>query len=87
MATTTVPSLPHTAQALGDEDRKSDYVEDVNPSEPAESYVAPRPPIDYSSVGAFCASLWRRFCSLWTKRFILSLIAHDVERPTTIHEL
>ena len=41
--------------------------------------VAPtRPPIDYSSVGAFSSSMWRRFTSLWTRRFILSLLAGQV---------
>lgn len=37
-----------------------------------------RPPIDYSSVRAFSRSMWRRFASLWTKRFILSLLAGQV---------
>lgn len=39
---------------------------------------AARPPLDYSSVSAFCSSLWRRFTSIWTKRFIWSLIAGQV---------
>ncbi|KAI0256001.1 DUF914-domain-containing protein [Lactifluus subvellereus] len=34
--------------------------------------------IDYSSVGAFFCSSWRRFKSLWTRRFILSLLAGQV---------
>ena len=37
-----------------------------------------RPPLDYSSTGAFLASVWRRFASLWTKRFIWSLLAGQV---------
>lgn len=37
--------------------------------------VAARPPLDYTSVPGFCYSLWRRFRSIWTKRFILSLLA------------
>ncbi|KAI0821548.1 hypothetical protein BC629DRAFT_1461872 [Irpex lacteus] len=37
-----------------------------------------RPPIDYSSIGGFARSIWRRFVSLWTKRFILSLLAGQV---------
>jgi len=37
-----------------------------------------RPPIDYSSVGAFFHSSWRRFKSLWTRRFVLSLLAGQV---------
>ncbi len=34
-----------------------------------------RPPLDYSSPLAFFASLGRRFSSIWTKRFVLSLLA------------
>lgn len=34
----------------------------------------PRPPVDYSSFGAFCSSSWTRFKSLWTKRFTWALI-------------
>ncbi|KAI0292292.1 DUF914-domain-containing protein [Russula brevipes] len=37
-----------------------------------------RPAIDYSSVGAFCHSSWRRFLSLWTRRFILSFVGGQV---------
>jgi solute carrier family 35, member F1/2 len=37
-----------------------------------------RPPIDYSSLGALSSSIWRRFKSLWTKRFTFSLIAGQV---------
>src|SRR6266566_8573525 len=37
-----------------------------------------RPPIDYSSFDAFCHSTWRRFLSLWTRRFILSLLSGQV---------
>ncbi|KAI0693191.1 hypothetical protein C8T65DRAFT_66391 [Cerioporus squamosus] len=37
-----------------------------------------RPPLDYSSPGAFLASVWRRFASLWTKRFVWSLLAGQV---------
>ena len=44
---------------------------------PDDQYVA-RPPIDYSSVGAFFHSTWRRFLSLWTRRFVLSLLAGQV---------
>jgi len=33
-----------------------------------------RPPLDYSSVDAFFSSLWRRFKSLWTRRFTFALL-------------
>ena len=40
--------------------------------------VPVRPPLDYTSVYAFAASLWQRFTSIWTKRFIYSLLAGQV---------
>jgi solute carrier family 35 protein F1/2 len=42
-----------------------------------DQYIA-RPPIDYSSFDAFFRSTWRRFLSLWTRRFVLSLLAGQV---------
>lgn len=33
-----------------------------------------RPPVDYSSFGAFFSSAWARFKSLWTKRFTFALL-------------
>ena len=44
----------------------------------ANNESSSRPPLDYSSVGAFYASVWRRFVSLWTKRFVWSLLAGQV---------
>ncbi|KAI0664203.1 DUF914-domain-containing protein [Cubamyces menziesii] len=47
-----------------------------SPSAPHDDVrLAVRPPLDYSSAPAFARSVWRRFASLWTKRFILSLLA------------
>jgi len=37
-----------------------------------------RPPIEYSSFGAFTSSLKRRIKSIWTRRFVLSLLAGQV---------
>jgi len=59
---------------------KHDYAEDVvniNVSD-TEHYPAPRPPIDYSSLSTFRKSCWARFTSLWTRRFVLSLLAGQV---------
>ncbi|KAH9983912.1 DUF914-domain-containing protein, partial [Russula compacta] len=47
------------------------------PPLPNDQFVA-RPPIDYSSVDAFFHSSWRRFLSIWTRRFALSLLAGQV---------
>lgn len=63
---------PYERPASSQEDKKDFLDEPAN----VEVDAAPtRPPIDYSSVGAFFSSMWRRFVSLWTKRFILSLLA------------
>ncbi|EKM81801.1 hypothetical protein AGABI1DRAFT_54807 [Agaricus bisporus var. burnettii JB137-S8] len=37
-----------------------------------------RPPIEYTSLSAFATSFGRRWKSIWTKRFILSLLAGQV---------
>ncbi|KZT65617.1 DUF914-domain-containing protein [Daedalea quercina L-15889] len=67
-------------------DSKKDYADISDPAEVSpptlvsqsgvqDVVIEARPPLDYSSPRAFCRSLWRRFCSIWTKRFILSLFA------------
>jgi hypothetical protein len=58
------------------DDKKSVTEESVSPL--ASDQVVARPEIDYSSVDAFFSSSWRRFVSLWTRRFILSLLAGQV---------
>ncbi|KAH9851934.1 hypothetical protein C2E23DRAFT_757721 [Lenzites betulinus] len=66
------------------EDVKTDRVESPfdTPALPgnqqAVAQVTVRPPLDYSSAHAFVTSAWRRFKSLWTRHFILSLIAGQV---------
>lgn len=50
--------------------------EDVLPAGTTHAVV--RPPIDYSSPGALVRSTWRRFASLWTRRFTLALLAGQV---------
>ncbi|KAJ7733248.1 solute carrier family 35 member SLC35F1/F2/F6 [Mycena maculata] len=42
---------------------------------PSTEPTSQRPPIDYTSVSAFFGSSARRFKSLWTRRFTLSLLA------------
>ena len=37
-----------------------------------------RPPIEYSSFNGWLSSVWARWKSLWTRRFIFSLIAGQV---------
>ncbi|KAH9167482.1 DUF914-domain-containing protein [Lactarius sanguifluus] len=58
------------------DDKKSVTDESISPL--ADDQVVVRPEIDYSSVGAFCSSSWRRFASIWTRRFVLSLLAGQV---------
>ncbi|KAI0792097.1 DUF914-domain-containing protein [Abortiporus biennis] len=65
------------------DDRKSYVDETVTVPEFPDDSETPqvhhsRPPIDYTSVPGFFRSTWKRFESLWTKRFILSLIAGQV---------
>ncbi|KZV88332.1 DUF914-domain-containing protein [Exidia glandulosa HHB12029] len=40
--------------------------------------AAVRPPVEFSSPAAFASSSWRRFASIWTRRFTLSLLAGQV---------
>lgn len=73
IASTTVVDRPSV-------DSKQDYV-DESINDPGHTDLTPldiRPPLDYSSVGGFCSSLWKRFASIWTKRFVLSLLAGQV---------
>jgi len=58
-------------------DEKKSVTEGSVSSPPGDRFIA-RPEIDYSSVGALFRSTWRRFVSLWTRRFILCLVAGQV---------
>lgn len=60
-----------------DDDKKSS-IDSAPPPLHSNDQAVARPPIDYSSFSAFCHSTWRRFLSLWTRRFILSLLAGQV---------
>ncbi|KAI6016084.1 DUF914-domain-containing protein [Pisolithus microcarpus] len=67
------------------EDTKQDLISDpVPPYTVADhidndlSHVQFRPPIVYTSPSAFFSSLWARWKSLWTPRFIFSMIAGQV---------
>ncbi|KAI0028671.1 DUF914-domain-containing protein [Vararia minispora EC-137] len=60
---------------------RDDIVDDVEVNELHNILsVVPssRPPIDYSSIGGFFSSSWARFASIWTRRFIFSLLAGQV---------
>lgn len=61
-------------------DSKREFLDDAQEISPPvldsqDIVLQARPPLDYSSIPRFSHSLWRRFCSIWTKRFILSLLA------------
>ncbi|KAI9451842.1 DUF914-domain-containing protein [Russula earlei] len=73
-------SLVETVPAYAVEDVKSKSEESSIPPLPSDQLdrSVVRPPIDYSSVDAFFRSSWRRFLSLWTRRFVLSLLAGQV---------
>lgn len=68
-------TYPELEPSVSRSDDKTDFVDETI-DVPANIHT--RPPIDYSSVGTFSRSVWGRFVSLWTKRFILSLIAGQV---------
>ncbi|TCD61781.1 hypothetical protein EIP91_007959 [Steccherinum ochraceum] len=79
------PSLKSREPASPRLDNKSDsyidetaYVPALITNPDAVYSAASRPPIDYSSRSAFFQSVWHRFVSLWTKRFVLSLLAGQV---------
>ncbi|KAJ7760446.1 DUF914-domain-containing protein [Mycena metata] len=56
-------------------DTKVQLPEGDVPSLHNEQFAEQRPPIDYTSVSTFLGSSGRRFKSLWTRRFTLSLLA------------
>jgi solute carrier family 35 protein F1/2 len=62
------------APFIVDEKSSINFVPPVLPSDRAVA----RPPIDYSSFGDFWHSIWRRFLSLWTRQFVLSLLSGQV---------
>jgi solute carrier family 35 protein F1/2 len=66
-------SIIHSGFPENIDDKKSETEESV-PQLPNDQFVV-RPPIDYSSFDAFFHSIWCRFLSLWTRRFVLSLLA------------
>ena len=70
MTTTLPPPL------YNPDDKKS--VTEGSDSPLASDEVLARPEIDYSSFDAFFSSSWSRFVSLWTRRFILSLLAGQI---------
>ncbi|KIK99792.1 hypothetical protein PAXRUDRAFT_432759 [Paxillus rubicundulus Ve08.2h10] len=57
---------------------KQDYPDQAEFSSHSTPLTSVRPPIDYSSFGDFTASVWSRWKSLWTKRFVFSLVAGQV---------
>lgn len=69
-------SLQHS-----DTDSKKDFVDDQLVSElgaDEQPQQSQRPPIVYTSPSAFVQSVGRRFSSIWTRRFALSLLAGQV---------
>jgi len=69
-------NVQHLPPALAD-DKWSTTEESAAPGIPGDKIVA-HPEIDCSSIGTICRSSWKRFTSIWTKRFVLSLIAGQI---------
>jgi len=71
-----VPSRNSVSKATSDS--PVDTPAAAPPASGGKSVVEGRPPLDFSSPRALVHSFGRRFLSLWTKRFILSLVAGQV---------
>lgn len=56
----------------------SKYDEGAEPTQVTTTDAIVRPKIRFDSPSAFFGSLWARFASIWTKRFMLSLLAGQV---------
>ena len=56
----------------------SKYDEGAETTQVATTDAIVRPKIQFDSPSAFFVSLWARFASIWTKRFMLSLLAGQV---------
>jgi solute carrier family 35 protein F1/2 len=55
-----------------------DLVDDKPSTAEGPTPTACHPETDDPSVGALCRCAWQRFASIWTRRFILSLLAGQV---------
>ncbi|KAJ7583289.1 solute carrier family 35 member SLC35F1/F2/F6 [Mycena floridula] len=65
------------------DDSKADYLNEAQLTRTDSNsiegpVISARPPIEYHSVSAFFSSTGRRFKSIWTKRFALSLLAGQI---------
>ena len=57
----------------------SDLADDKpSTAEGSNRHAAWRPETNYSSIGALCRGSWQRFAGIWTRRFILSLLAGQI---------
>ncbi|KAG1741166.1 DUF914-domain-containing protein [Suillus lakei] len=73
---TTRDTMSESLDYKRDFEEQSESVEVVDASDLARDSV--RPPIDWSSPAAFTSSSWARWKSIWTRRFMLSLLAGQV---------
>lgn len=67
-------SLPATKQR-SPSPVPSKFDEEADPTSPTEDLETSRPKVRFDSPSVFFKTLWARFVSIWTKRFILSLLA------------
>ncbi|KAH7917611.1 DUF914-domain-containing protein [Leucogyrophana mollusca] len=65
-------------QVLGDDDVGSVRSQASPNLNSIDDRALVRPAIDYTSFGTFKSSLWSRWKSVWTRRFVLSLLAGQV---------
>jgi solute carrier family 35 protein F1/2 len=54
----------------------SQFEDEANPASSSISMMdISRPPVQFGSPSVFLKTLWARFASIWTKRFVLSVLA------------
>lgn len=56
----------------------SKYDDDTDPIQSVSTDEIIRPKVRFDSPSVFFKTFWARFASIWTKRFILSLLAGQV---------
>lgn len=74
--TTKMFSVQHLPPDLKADDKQS-TVEEFTPPVSRDQTVSHQE-TDYSSVGSLFRKSWRRFASIWTRRFIMSLLAGQI---------
>jgi len=68
-------AVPTTIRQQSTSPVPSKFDDEGDPTRSLNTEVVPRPKVRFDSPSVFFNTLWARFSSVWTKRFILSLLA------------